>query len=232
MVVSVGISEIKSQTETPPEKDIVALRNPVPIARRPLRGRTIAAGVKAHCPFCLARTRSGILPKKGERVLIISGYATGTSGIVTKPRIPLPGEERFLIRPDGAPQGIEKIVRIGHELFLPPIEFKVPEWFPPFSRKEIADLEEVVVAFCDACCAKDEWNWDRRVYLSLVYLIWRMRVSISADELWHMLSAHGAPAAEYSRATEMFQDGLFLLVYANGRKPIKKKRLKTGSMTQ
>ena len=191
----------------------------------PQRTSAVIAGIEASCPFCLAR--SSRLPKVGEQILIISGFATGTAGIVTKLEIPVPGRVGFLIRPEGAPQGTEQIVYIGSALFMSPDGFQAPDWFPPLNARETADLEEGVVSFCDACYANGTWNWDRRAYLALIYLIWRMRAPVSRNEVWNLLSHHGVPDSENNHAIAAFQDGLDLLIHANGRKSIKKKRVQS-----
>jgi hypothetical protein len=66
-------------------------------------------------------------------------------------------------------------------------------------------------------------NWDS--LNEVIRKIWLSRLPLEPNELWLILKAHGAPERSEAKIVEFYERGRNLLVYAIGRKPIKKKRV-------
>jgi hypothetical protein len=133
----------------------------------------------------------------------------------------------FLIHADGDDLIYEQSVDPGLTLFtLTPDSFTLPDWFPPFSLRECVELHSVVISFINRCIGANGWIWNRTYYYEVIRFCWLHRLPLDSAEVWQMLNMHGVPSACEGEAQRLFFEGTELLVYANGRRPIKKKRLK------
>ncbi|MGH7965408.1 MAG: hypothetical protein ACRERD_26965, partial [Candidatus Binatia bacterium] len=134
----------------------------------------------------------------------------------------------FLIRADGADPQYEQIVDRGITLFvLTPNSLVLPDWFPPFSLRECVELHSVIISFINRCLGTNGWNWRRIYYYEVIRFCWFQRLPLTPAEVWQILKAHGVPSACEGEAQRLFLEGTELLVYVNGRRPIKKKRKAT-----
>jgi hypothetical protein len=178
-------------------------------------------GSLSGCPFCIA---SGIaIPEVGTGFRIINGYNAGATGVVVeraKNLPPLPNE--FLAQMDNDPPHIQHSV-FEHKLIqlLPP----TPDWAPPLCLEDAAELDSVLVYFCGKSVRNGKWHLDWSAFFEIIRRIWTRRLPIESHELWAVLHAHGVPQRWEKRLTDFFAKGRDLLVYAVGKKPIKKKRV-------
>lgn len=183
------------------------------------------SGRKSACPFCTARF--GVNLKLGARIVILNDFRAGMTGTVSAVNLDerFPGTA-FLMVADGDMPETEQIVNIEHDLVaLLDSSASLPAWLPPLSLRDAADLDDVAVWFCDRCSASGQFVWDRIAYYEVIRACWQRRFPLTPDEVCAVLYAHGLPAELGAEAQRAFLEGIGLLVYAHGRRPIKKKRL-------
>lgn len=183
-------------------------------------------GRKSACPFCTARL--GGNPKLGARVIVLNDFRAGMTGTVSAvdldQRYP---KTAFLMVADGDRPGTEQIVNTERDLVAPlSSPESLPAWLPPLALREAAELDDVAVWFSDRCLASGQFVWDRTAYYEVIRACWQRRFPLTPDEVCSVLCAHGLPAELAAEAQRAFLEGRELLVYAHGRRPIKKKRVK------
>lgn len=100
-----------------------------------------------------------------------------------------------------------------------------PNWAPPLCLEDAAELDSVVVYFCEKSVRNGKRHLDWSAFFEIIRRIWTRRLPIESHELWTVLHAHGVPQRWEKRLTDFFTKGRDLLVYAVGKKPIKKKRV-------
>jgi hypothetical protein len=182
------------------------------------------AGTKFGCPFCLAKSTG--VPKVGETIRKLGGYRPGLVGTVV-PTPPLLVDEPHIIviRVDNEPPDVTWMVNTRSELIErwpgPP----VPDWAPPIPLVEAKDLDDLVVQFCERSMSSRSWRPNLPYFYSIIRYIWYKRLPLEPLEVWEVLQAHGVPKNWQVRLTSLFKEGRDLLVFAEGRKPIKKKRV-------
>jgi len=185
----------------------------------------VEAGIHSGCPFCLARTAP--FPEVGVRIQILTGYRAGLMGAVVKPPpgLPFRNGELFLVQFDHDPPGIHNTVSLEHDLISFPSEVPTPIWAPPISLREAAELDDVIVKFCEKRFSTNSSKPQLPTFYELIRHVWRNRLPLEGTDIWPILEAHGAPRKYKKRLIELYQFGRDLLVYTIGRKPIKKKRV-------
>jgi hypothetical protein len=99
-----------------------------------------------------------------------------------------------------------------------------PDWFPPFSLRDAADLHDEILRFC----LRHSWDCSLTVawpfFYGLVAHTWRRRLPIEGEELATLLVHHGLPESCRPEIVSVFthcRDALVLIV---GRRSIKKRR--------
>lgn len=99
-----------------------------------------------------------------------------------------------------------------------------PKWFPPISIRDGADLHEAILGFSlqHDWGQTEEVDW-RKLY-QLVSRVWRARLPLEAEEIGVLLEHHGVPVEYQQEVVNVFRHCRDVLVFAVGRKPIKKKR--------
>jgi hypothetical protein len=160
-------------------------------------------------------------------VILLNGFRAGQAGIVSSVNLDARFHAgAFLIRADGDGPGIEQIVNPRLDLFAALDHTRrLPKWLPPLAMREAADLDEVVVTVCNRFLELGPGKWHRGVFYGLIYHCWRRRLPLSEDEIWKSLATHGMSKKFQKLACRAYLEGTELLVYAHGRKPIKKKRV-------
>jgi hypothetical protein len=66
----------------------------------------------------------------------------------------------------------------------------------------------------------------------LVGFVWIHRLPITGTDLAGMLEAHGFPAESLGKAQEAIDYGLNMLIWMNGRKPIRRRRVEPLSISR
>ncbi len=141
-----------------------------------------AHGASVGCPFCRSvRTR---LPAPGTRFRILSGFDAGRIGTVVQSPAPPPlSRDEFLAQMDGEPQNIQH--RILPMVIIESIPApEPPEWAPPVELRVAAELDLVVVAFCESGNCERGWvvNWP--AFYEIVFFTWSKRLPLDAEEMW------------------------------------------------
>jgi hypothetical protein len=132
----------------------------------------------------------------------------------------------FLIHADIEPVHVEQIVDPALHVYSPhAATFRLPEWFPPFAMRECVDLHSALVAYIDRNVRLGGWTWDRKNFYEVIRYAWAKRLPIEALEIWRLLAAHGVPSHLQEEISVLFDEGTDILVYAMGRRAVKRKRL-------
>lgn len=186
----------------------------------------VLIGQKSACPFCTARL--GVKPRLGARIVVLNDFRAGMTGTVSAvdldERFP---KTAFLMVADGDSPGTEQIVNIERDLIAPlSSPDSLPGWLPPLTLRDAAELDDVAVWFCDRCSVSGQFVWDRTAHYEVIRVCWQRRFPLTPDEVCSVLAAHGLPAELAAEAQRAFLEGVGLLVYTHGRRPIKKKRVK------
>lgn len=190
--------------------------------------RTIAPGhiegFIAGCPFCTAK-RKGV-PEVGSRFRVLTGSLAGRTGTVLK--IP----EKYSLDPfeifchlDENEPNIQTRIVINHWLIQLLPEPPIPDWAPPLSIQDAASLDSAVVNFCQKSFSSNKSEPNIPAFYELINVIWRNRLPLQPSELLSVLRAHGLPGQFDQELLKIYEHGINLLVYANGKKPIKRKRV-------
>jgi hypothetical protein len=179
-------------------------------------------GCLSGCPFCMASTLG--IPKIGTRFRIISGFKVGEKGTVVEwPKDSTPIPNQFLAQFYSEPGQFRIILKQDLIQLLPAPA--PPAWAPPLCLQDAADLDSVVVNFCNKSFQDGEWILDWLAFYEIVSAIWTKRLPIQSRELWAVLDAHGVPEKWRRKLSEFFTKGRDLLLYSVGKRPFKNKRV-------
>lgn len=183
-------------------------------------------GFLAGCPFCSARQKTS--PEIGAKFRIISGFSAGQTGVVVQ------GSERYSLRPteilvhmDADAADVDRLLLLDHKLIQELPAPPVPAWAPFLSFPDAAIVDEAVVAFCSASYSGSQWRLNSPRFYEVARVAWQHRLPITGLEISDLLSAHGVKKPWKSGLADFFDKGIELLVHANGRKPIQKRRTRT-----
>lgn len=166
------------------------------------------------------------MPKVGETIRILGDYRAGVIGTVV-PSPPLLAAEPHIIviRVDDDPPEVTQMVNTRSELIERLPGPPVPDWVPPISLKEAEELDSRVVPFCEKSMSSKGWRPNLPYFYAIIRYVWYKRLPLEPSEIWQVLHAHGVPRNWQIRLTSLFREGRDLLVFAEGRKPVKKKRV-------
>lgn len=181
-------------------------------------------GFLSGCPFC-ASYRIGI-PEVGKRFLIISGLQTGAIGTVVEWHKDMPKiKNEFMAQLDHEPSEWQTRISTKRQMIqLFPLA-PIPEWAPPLCMEDAGELHKAIIGFCERSFSNGRWKTDWSSFNEVVRSAWYNRLPVEPDELWLVLKAHGVPDKSKKELVEFYEKGRNLLVYAIGRRPVKKKRV-------
>ena len=196
-------------------------------------GAVIKSGISSGCPFCKA-TMLKDMPKPGDLIRILTGYDAGMAVRVVDNRhnIPLRNGE-FLITTDNDPPGGTSIISgDGTEriLFDYMPSSPTPDWAPPICLRYAGELDTAVIRFWVKSLLQDGSLNPIPAFLEVITHIWDNRLPLNPEELWALLEAHGFPYELKKRLTQLYQEGMDLLIYATGKKPFKNRRVEPFSI--
>lgn len=185
-------------------------------------------GASAGCPFC--RFAGAPILQVGVRFRKLSGFDPGRTGTVIKsPALPPFSQDEFLAQMDGDPAESEWRI-LPRDIIEPLPASEPPDWALPLSIADTSEIHPLIVNLCDRGNSPDGWSISWDAFYDVIGGIWRRRLPITGKELWRVLHAHGVDEKFETALTDFFTRGRALLVYANGRRPIKKKRTKPFSV--
>lgn len=190
-------------------------------------GAPFESGISSGCPFCKATML--VMPKPGDLIRILTGYDAGIVVRVVGNRYNIPLRKgQFEIRNDNDPPGWTRITsgegreRILFE-YMPPSP--TPHWAPPIRLRYAGELDEAVIRFWGKGLRRDGTFEPIPVFYEVIRYIWYNRLPLNSEELWAVLRAHGIDDKWKNRLTQLYQEGMDLLIYATGRKPFKNRRV-------
>lgn len=191
-------------------------------------GLPIESGISTGCPFCKA-TMLG-MPKPGNIIRLLTGYHAGDVVMVVdnKYNIPL-SSGQFLVKYENDPldryitingDGMERILFE----YIPPSP--IPNWAPPICLRYAEELDNQLIRFWVRSLRPDGCYEPRiDAFYEVITYIWYNRLPLRPEELWAVLDAHGFPYKFKKRLTQLYQEGMDLLIYATGRQPFKNRRV-------
>jgi hypothetical protein len=101
----------------------------------------------------------------------------------------------------------------------------LPAWIPQISLKAAGPLEDYARKLCDKDAPGSHPTPNLQLLYRLIECIWLQRLPLTADEVWAVLEAHGAPLDWRSEVTSRYQYGIAALRCVVGRKPFKNRHV-------
>lgn len=182
----------------------------------------VSSGAAQNCPFCRGRKLGR--PTPGTRIQILMGFRAGCTGTVVSHEYAL-GPDEFCVKFDGEPQEHLQRVLLKHDQFVAEPIGDPAHWLPPLATDDLAELDEFIVRLCGALYQNGKWHWLDEEFYPLIIMTWRHRFPLRGSDLWEMCVAHGIPQKFKSRFIKSFDFGFDLLVFAQGRPPIKRRHV-------
>jgi len=189
----------------------------------------ISAGIASGCPFCRGRTSD--LPPPGSRVLMLAGFRTGWVGTVAAKDTWLGGDE-FCVHFDHDPPRALQRVLLRHHQFVTGSLSDPPRWLAPLATDDLAFVDEFVVRLCGALFRDGSWRWQQDELFPPIFMSWRRRLPICANDIWQTCAAHGMLQRLKTPFLQSFDFGFKLLITCQGRPPIKRRRAPAMSLPQ
>jgi hypothetical protein len=101
----------------------------------------------------------------------------------------------------------------------------LPSWVPPIRLKEAGQLDMIAMRMCNEDHPGSHATPDLSLLYQLIQYIWHQRLDLTADEVWAVLEAHGAPLDWRSEVMSRYQYGHEALVRVVGKRPFKNRRV-------
>lgn len=187
---------------------------------------TLKAGAKSGCPFCIIKIEKP--PKVGEHVRIVFGPNLGETGIVMETPANL-SPDYIVLGGKHGPSDVRLIVNLERDL-VQHLPEPPPDWAPPISLKYAAELDELIVYFCDKSFDSVDWVIDWRSFYDIIIYCWNNRLPLKPEELWGVLQTHKVPTRLSDEIQDFYRKASALLIRAKGRKPFKNRRVKPLSL--
>jgi hypothetical protein len=178
-------------------------------------------GFRSYCPFCCALKWSEV--EIGSRVILLTGYRCGDRAHIVE----IGSDPDILIcQFDGDP--IEWTYREDrrHELIIPEWLYFVPDWAPPISVEDAAVLHGALLDGFAQAVEQGQAFPQRSMLQQFIVAAWRQRLPLAPEDFWPMLSAHGLAEDAKPLVIDHLSFGSEMLVRANGRSAIKRKRMR------
>jgi hypothetical protein len=196
-------------------------------------GYPIESGISSGCPFCKASMLKDV-PRPGDLIRILTGYDAGmvVRVVDNKYNIPLKNGQ-FLTATDNDPSGWTRKIDMDERErilfdYIPPSP--TPDWAPPICLEYAAELDTAVTRFWGKSLRQDGSFNPIPAFFEVITLILDNRLPIKPEELWAFLEAHGFPYESKKRLTQVYQEGMDLLIYATRKKPFKNRRVEPFSI--
>jgi hypothetical protein len=130
-----------------------------------------------------------------------------------------------MIHAESTPPDTTQMVFQKDEILCPYPLPQPPRWMPPLALRDAAELEQQIFEFTYICLVANEWKLAWPYFYNLIARIWRKRLPVSGPEVWQLASLHGLPSSWKPDIETIFEHGREILIMAEGRRPIKKKRV-------
>jgi hypothetical protein len=186
-------------------------------------GFGVEHGSANGCPFCLARKDR--YPAQGKSIMFLSGSDVGQVGVITENSDWARASGKFIVKMNYAPETHTRVVDPSLELFIDPEAMTVPDWMPALSIEDACALHEQVLQSLQFPPQGSARKAAAKIVTSVVARCWGQRLPLDGAEVWAVLAAHGARDELKTASIELFDFGLALLVGAQGRVPIRRRRM-------
>jgi hypothetical protein len=119
-----------------------------------------------------------------------------------------------------------RMVNPGHDLYVDCALFNVPDWMPPLSIEDNDAIHDsLLTALPNEILRAHPLEIAPDSIWPLVVTTWRRRLPLQGTDIWPMIAAHGVSDDKKTQLLSNFEFGLKVLTLANGRPPIKRKRM-------
>jgi hypothetical protein len=161
----------------------------------------------------------------GESILFLSGSEVGQQGVVIQNEDWAVSSGKFLAKMSYDPEGWTRTVNPSAELFIDQAMMMVPDWMPALSIEDACALHEQVLESLRFPPSGSPRKAAGKVVGGIVTRCWYGRLPLNGAEVWAVVAAHGARPDIKQASVELFDFGLALLVGAQGRPPVKRRRM-------
>lgn len=189
----------------------------------------VNVGADNNCPFCLARHRRKFSP--GTKLVLLCGPRAGMRATVVECGDSSTGRDQICIRGEGQSRPGMRVFSPNDFLAaaepLPP----PPSWLPPLSCHDLFCIDEAVLYALSGCFR----NGKVPTWISIfraIHAIWSLRLPVRAREVFPVFRAHGLAGRYEKKFNELFDFGLDLLIDAQGRAPVQRRRMPAMSRGQ
>lgn len=186
-------------------------------------GPHVEQGIANGCPFCTARVDRR--PPPGAAIVFLCGSDVGQIGVVSANQPGWGDTRQFCVKMNYGHPNHLRIVSPWLELFLAPGTMGVPDWMPPLSIEDACALHEQVLESLRRHPDPRGRKGASDMIRGIISRCWWERLPLSGEEVWRVLAAHGVRPSLGPIAIEYFDFGTGLLVGANGRKSVKRRRM-------
>lgn len=195
----------------------------------PVGGPEIS-GVASGCPYCLAK--QNLWPEVGTSLIFLKGFDSGYWGEVVADKWNVCSRNQILVHMEYERASTAcRFVTPGRDLYVSARLYSVPDWMPPYSIDDnwavheslVDSMPQIVIGTHASALAPEQLS-------RTIIACWRRRLPLQGSELWPMLEAHGVPSRQKERLLQMFEFGTKILGHANGRRPVKRKRMQPMSL--
>lgn len=131
----------------------------------------------------------------------------------------------FFVHMEYEKRGVLHSVMPGYDQYLDVRHYRVPTWLPELAIEDNAALHERLLQSIRTLFLADDRSSLAKGLHSIIQVCWWRRFPIDGAELWPMLEAHGVLTSLRADAVELFDFGLFTLLYAQGRAPNRRRRM-------
>jgi hypothetical protein len=175
------------------------------------------------CPFCEARMISEVSP--GDRLNLTKGPCAGCRATVSG--TPDAMGDEFLVHVDGDPDTtLFRVSYLGDNFVREPLQ-PLPSWMCPLAITDLLILEERALRGLLRSFESGAKTIRVEAAQALAAVAWWHRLPVTGGQVWAMLEAHGFDKRWQSDFCKLFDFGFSLLVSTHGRKPIRKKIIRS-----
>jgi hypothetical protein len=181
----------------------------------------LSQGIAAGCPYCRARQDS--VPQIGQRIQFLASGDMGQTGVRVDDSNHVLRFDQFAIKMDYEKRdNWTRVVTKHLDLFIvEPFDPPAP-WLPSLSYQDTLAIHEGLLRAIDANQQLPSKSRMDQFLNPIISACWNQRLPVSGLDLWPMLAAHGFAGRGKKEFIQLFDFGVKLLIWTQGRPPIKK----------
>lgn len=178
-------------------------------------------GAANGCPFCKARIEKEL--SVGGEIVLLAGTGVGRRYHVVEP-LKVSGD--WQCQPVGGEPGLFFNVSLYSDLFLKLPTPDVPKWALSLCVEDNCLIDDVLMRIASRVQEFGTLEFDLKHLSHLIAFCWIHRIPVIPSELSEFLVAHGHPHELGQITKETIERGIYLLTFANGKNPIKRRKMK------